>query len=233
MPRPQPGKEDTQDFGEELTSKQRESVEALRELLAKPSKLLMWHHAVGQKVSQLRKNTPAWKQGWFHKLAKHLDVSMSTLRKEAVLAKEYISAEVQDLDAKGVGWGMMTVVMHVPKEARAQLLERAVEEKWGVLELKAAARRRFRKRNVGGRPMKRPKSVEAGLKQLQEQARKWLVYYNDVWLCTFRDEWSSLQRKESEAAFQKKLKTARMAVDRVAAATRSIKNTLDELKKGH
>lgn len=187
-------------------------------------------------MARLRNMSRDWTRGFFQKLGKHLGLSISTLRKEAVLAQEYNVREIQELDGQGVGWGMMTVVMHVPKETRQELLDRAIDKKWGVLDLKAAARRRFRKRNQGGRPMTKPESVEEGLKQLQEQARRWLVYYFEVWLNTSMDEFSGLKRKESEAAFQAKLKAARKAVDRVEATARSIKKALDdtlyELKKG-
>lgn len=231
MSRPESASEEGNDFVGKLTARQLQAFETLRELLARPSKLLIWHHDVGRQVCRLRENMPAWKHGWFRSLAKYLDVSVSTLRKQAMLNEEYSASEVRELDDRGVGWGMMTVVMHVPKEARQGLLDRAVEKKWGVIELKAAARRRFRKRNVGGRPMSQPESIEEGLQQLQEQARRWFVYYSEVWLSSFRGGWRSLPRKQSEAAFQAKLKAARKSIERVQAAARSIKNTLDELKK--
>lgn len=225
MPRTPSSTPDSDNFPGELTPQQRQTYKELQDLLASPSTLLSWHHRVGQVVTGLR-DDPDWKHGWFQKLAAQEQTSVSTLRKEVLFAKRFSVQDVRQLDSDGIGWGMITVVLHVEKSKdRMKMLQRAKEQNLGVVQLKKAVQKRYKVRNRGGRPILEPQSVAQAVEQLRTQSNKWLG------VSKRRDEWGQLPTGNRPASLRKQLDETIEIVRQVKGMAGEIEETLEELRK--
>jgi len=103
------------------------------------------------------------------------------------------------------------------KEQRAKLQERAAREGWGAPELCAAIPRRYRAKHAHGRPMKRPATPVAGLRQLETEALVWTkrcdIVMEEVRRASLRGLTKKLRRQveETTEVVRKLAKSARDA----------------------
>lgn len=174
-------RENPRAFVENLTKPQRKTFDELRELVAHQQSSLSWYHAAGAKVIELQELVAKRERGWTRGLAAALGLSPSTLTKVRKFAADFTRRQVERLDQRGGGWGLVLAVQHARTHDRMKLLEEALAKGWGVVDLQAAVKQRFGVHNPGGRPLRKPQNLAGGLMQLQALGERWLRFYREVW----------------------------------------------------
>ena len=168
-------------FTKDLTGPQKKLFGDLQEFMARREPKLIWYRKAGSKLGEFEDAVEKRWPGWKRQLAGELGLSMSSLRKMRKFAMDFTRQEAERLDQLGVSWGMVMIVQHARTSNRMKLLERAVANSWGVPDLRAKVTQQFGVRNRGGRPLRKPRTVEEGLMQLKALVQRWLWFHREVW----------------------------------------------------
>lgn len=153
----------------------------LKDLLAHQESCLTWYHRVGSKLIALEDAMRERGPGWFVALAKTLGISPSNLTKMRKFARDFKLKRTRMLENDEITWGMVTVVLHVSKKSRLKLLKEAKDSEWNLDDLKSVIKNRFGADHAGGRPLRRPPTGEAGLRQLQKWTQRLLQFDQQFW----------------------------------------------------
>lgn len=143
------------------------------------------HHARGTQANQLRTDYRP------RELAKLLQTNRYTLQKDRLFARKYSPRDLDDLcklrrpNQLPLHWGCMGYLLSVPtKKERAMMQREAAEKGWTAPEIRREIKRRFGKTpgEGHGRPMKKPPTPEAVLREMCMGTRAWLKRCQRVWM---------------------------------------------------
>jgi hypothetical protein len=164
-----------------------ETLRELRELVGTCARPLAAYHRIGELIARLRPrgSSPFDGTGWFRALARRLGCSTELLGRCQRLSELYSRAAVERMNAAGLGWSHLAVLVRIRDgTGREELMAEAVEKGWGAAELARHAVGLTRGRAVSPRrpqPLIAEYAALLGLRTLVSAANRFAVRAAENW----------------------------------------------------
>lgn len=151
----------------------------LRTALDVPKSGLIWYYNVGRCVDELNKASKYSKRSERLKtVARKLRYSRASLHRALKFAKSY---SVSEIDAIGLPWTVVRVLLAVKTEMRNELQQLASKNRWSARKLQREINARRGKLEPRGGRKRQRKGVREDLMRLAAAAREWQGLATDVW----------------------------------------------------
>ena len=140
-----------QAFATQLTGSQRRALSRLQRLPQEPRQDLRWHYDLGRQLTELAHASAGYGTSWVRQIAGVLGLSGTWVYQHRAFAERYTAEAAAALQASGMGWGMVVVLMGVRDEDARQFLQReTLAQGWTLTRLRLEVRRSHRSRRPGG-----------------------------------------------------------------------------------